>query len=240
MAVERVFVCLVLSLLCTELTTESFSSYILFGLYMRAEHNCVVFCSQIFLDKEFLIVKVHNLSNYFGNAVRYNKSSATLHCVRCLLFLDFLPASFHQRTRARWATWLTLLLQAAGDIQLNPGPAICLHCNGQPDLDTSLRRVSTVVTANNGHCLIYAISISMKAFMRINLPYTTIVNNIRDELLSYPGKYQPFINAVVSKLTCHALQHLELLLTPTNCVFLNALIFLSIIPEDHLRHVTLF
>jgi hypothetical protein len=52
-----------------------------------------------------------------------------------------------------------------------------------------------VSTISNGHCLLYAIEISMATYLGIHIPVTEIIEKMKHELLVRHTSYIPFICA---------------------------------------------
>ena len=129
MAVKHVFISLVLLCLCAVIVTEFHTSGTSIGSYSTAEQGSFMLYCQGSSDSEFLAVEICILTQNFVYKLHYNESLVTVRRIRCLFSAGFLPAfnTIRRRARERLIAWLILLLMAAGDIHLNPDPA--LRCN---------------------------------------------------------------------------------------------------------------
>ena len=54
--------------------------------------------------------------------------------------------------------------------------------------------METVVVTSDGHCLLYALSVSLAHFCNINLPTATILSHVYEESILNIDQYSPYVH----------------------------------------------
>ena len=101
---------------------------------------------------------------------------------------------------------LVISVLLAGNVQLNPGPA--LLSRNQPALDSaSSLNVRMVPTPSDGHCFFHALHVSIATYVGVHMPYKMVRDFLADEINSHIDAYASFSSSSLSsfkeKIPCY-------------------------------------
>ena len=101
------------------------------------------------------------------------------------------------------AVWLLLLLTTAGNIQPNPGPALTQFTQHQPSAEVCLQCAQPMSTSSDGHCLLYAVTISIHSFLNVHIPVSQLIWYTHYEFMQNYNEYLPFTGLAYNTYVRH-------------------------------------
>ena len=149
--------------------------------------NYFYFIHEFFMSSK-LSGSIHQAS-LLNQIVRSSVAKIVYTCVHILIRLV-------RRQSTRKYTLFCISLLIFGDIQPNPGPALINQ--SQPALLECLSTAQLINTPSDGHCLLYAMRISIHSHLNININVKQITDFTYEDLLNNSNSYLPFFNTILN------------------------------------------